>query len=67
MTYQQTYEVLEKFYEDCVKFWERENHEYPKVQALVEVSNLKYNPFSPLGREINGFAKVDFIRKTIID
>lgn len=39
------YKVLERFYADCLKFWEREKVENPKEKALADLKQVVFHPF----------------------
>lgn len=67
INYEKSTEILESFYEDCVRYWERQNSKHPKLNALQDVYNVKHNPFSPVPEWIDTNAKVDFIDKLIVD
>lgn len=61
-SYDETIKICEKFYTECVRFWNRENHAEPAKMALDDVSRLEFNPFSPNGEKldkaaVNGFVK----------
>jgi len=45
--------MIEQFYEECLRFWTREDVENPKEMALNDVRNLKHDPFSPSGAPVN--------------
>lgn len=62
MNYTQTIEVLQKFYTDCVKFWKRENAQFPKLKAKNDIRNITTNPFEPNGEKLNEDAKADFLK-----
>lgn len=53
--------MFNRFYEECLKFWERENVPNPEEKALQEVKWLKNNPFSPAGEPVDEKEKQKFI------
>ena len=65
INYQKSTEILEDFYADCVRFWEKQNPKMAKVNALQDILNVKHNPFSPKPEWIDTNAKSDFIDKMI--
>ena len=65
--YQETMEISESFYADCVKYWEKQNPKIAKVHALQDIYNIKHNPYNPTPEWIDMSAKIDFIDKVISD
>lgn len=62
MNYDKTIETLKTAYADCLKFWERENVENPKQEALNDIKRMATDPFSPHGEPLDQKAKSDFIK-----
>lgn len=76
LSYEETYKILENFFEDCERFWKNEKQNYPqnykeeidvKQNTLRDVLNLKNNPYSPKGKSLNPIAKADFLKKNNMD
>lgn len=61
--YQETMEILKEFYEDCVRFHEKENPKLAKVRAIKDLYSVQHNPFSPVAVFIDPTAKADFIEQ----
>lgn len=57
--------MLEQFYEECLKFWQREGVENPEELALKDVSKLKTNPFSPNGEAIDAQDVATFVQNRL--
>lgn len=51
MTKEKQITILEEFYQSCLRFWERENVENPKMNALEDVYRITTNPFQPYNAE----------------
>lgn len=58
-----TQELVEKFYFDCLEFWQRENVEDAKGLAIKDCENITRNPFSPNGELLDAEAKAEVIEK----
>lgn len=56
--------VLERFYNECLKFWEREGVENPKAQALEDVKRITTNPFVPRNAPALDTATKEYFIKT---
>lgn len=63
--YQETMEILENFYAECVRYWEKQNPKLAKVHALQDIHNVKHNPYNPKPEWIDMSAKIDFIDRII--
>lgn len=54
----ETKDILDNFYKECLRFWEREVERgqdvVPEEMALRDVRNLTYDPRSPKGRKLDG-------------
>ena len=61
--YQETTEILKRFYEDCLKFWKRENVENTAEYVLKDLSRISTDPFSPNGEKLDKQAISDFVEK----
>lgn len=61
--YQQTTEILESFYFECLSFWQREKAPNPKELALKDLKSITTDPYSPNGEKLDMKAKEDFINK----
>lgn len=59
--YQETMEILESFYKECVEHWKRENSKMPEMLAMADIIRLRRNPYSPNGEEPDIFAIVHFV------
>ena len=62
---ERTKEIINSFYEDCVKFWIREGRETTEARRLAirDCEELKHDPFSPCGEELDLKAKDEFLEK----
>lgn len=69
LTAQETQIVMEKFFNECVRFWkstgldDRNAFEY----AIKDARNLKRNPYVPSGDEIDLVTKEQFIKYREMD
>lgn len=54
-----TWKILNEFYKNSVRFWEKVNNGKgsPANLALIDVSGLSRNPFSPRGERLDNFTK----------
>ena len=61
--------VLERFFNDCLKFWTRQGYDEREAfeKSLADIKAIKNDPFYPRGRVINEEAKFDFIRYREMD
>lgn len=61
--------VLERFFNDCLKFWTRQGCDEREAfeKSLADIKTIKNDPFYPRGRVINEEAKLDFIRYREMD
>ena len=61
--------VLERFFNDCLKFWTREGCDERNAfeKALDDVRVIKTDPFSPLGHVIDLETKEKFIHYREMD
>lgn len=59
-----TWKILNEFYKDSVRFWEKANigKDSPANQALIDVSGLSRNPFSPRGERLDNFTKHTWVK-----
>ena len=60
MNEKETYEILSRFYIDCLKFWNKEVNERGfatdlKIEelAIKDIENIKNNPYSPNGKVLD--------------
>lgn len=59
MNYNETLDMLSKFYADCLKFCMREGRSLD--YALKDVESITTNPYSPNGQLIDLDARNDFV------
>lgn len=57
-----TTEILESFYEDCLKFWKKNNPEEAEKMAYKDVERITTNPYSPSGEKLDEEAKRIFLK-----
>ena len=62
MTYSKTFETLGIFFEECLKFWKRENVANPLAMTIKDIERLEHNPHSPSGDKLHEEAKNDFVK-----
>jgi hypothetical protein len=65
LPYKTSYDILNRFYEDCLRFWQREGgyKDYSvKELALQDVSRAENDPYSPQGEPLDKQAKQDFLK-----
>lgn len=66
----ETYVVLEKFFNDCLRFW-RGHHGFDERKAfefaLDDVKGLRHDPFVPCGKELDVETKEKFIKYREMD
>ena len=63
---EQTQEILERFFNDCYKFWLRQGSGHGNKHrafelALEDVKAIHRNPFVPRGDELDTETKTNFI------
>lgn len=63
--YNQTMEILESFYDECVEYWNKQNSKVSTLNAIQDILNLENDPYSPNGAKLDKFAITDFIDKKI--
>lgn len=65
LNYNDTMKVVISFYDDCVHFWKNEVKDDIKAceMALIDIENIKTNPYSPNGKELDTIAKQEFLEK----
>ena len=57
------FEVLERFYKNCLEFWEREGVDNAKEMAIKDVERITTNPFIPKNApNIDEIEKQEFIK-----
>ena len=61
--------VLERFFNDCLKFWTRQGCDEREAfeKSLADIKAIKNDPFYPRGRVLNEEAKLNFIRYREMD
>ena len=61
----ETINLLDAFFEDCLKFWVKEGKDYEVAFELAvnEVSQATHNPFSPAGDFLDEDTKQKYISK----
>lgn len=70
-TKEKQYDVLLRFFNDCVRFWERELKtdrdldKEPYINALNEIP--KHNPYIPNGMEFDKDVREEFIKHRYMD
>lgn len=62
---QNTKEIVNKFYEECVRFWMREGREAIEARRLAirDCECLRHDPNVPKGEELDLAAKDEFLEK----
>lgn len=60
--FEETTEILKKFYEDCLRFWKRENVQDAHLNALKDIERITTDPYSPNGEKLNKDALNAFIK-----
>ena len=60
--FEETTDILKKFYEDCLRFWKRENVQDAYLNALKDVERITTDPYSPNGEKLNKDALNAFIK-----
>ena len=62
---EETIDLLNSFFEDCLAFWVRQGKSYREAfeLAINETSQVTRNPFAPIGDLINQDAKQEYIKK----
>lgn len=62
---QKTREIVNSFYEECVRFWLRNNKDVKEARTLAirDCENLKHDPNVPIGEELDLEAKNEFLKK----
>ena len=61
-TFEETTDILKNFYEDCLRFWERENAPDARLNALKDVERITTDPYDPNGKKLNKDALNAFIK-----
>ena len=62
--------ALERFFNDCLKFWSSDNKLNDRQvfeNALDNVRTLKHDPFVPAGELLDPITKANFIRYREMD
>lgn len=60
-TYEETILIVERFYNECLRFWKGD-----KDNALADVALLKHDPNIPNGDMLNREAVIAFVNNTFI-
>lgn len=60
MNYVKTVEVLSRFHQECMRFWENEGKD--TRLAIKDIERLEHNPYSPNGQKLNPQAKEEFLK-----
>ena len=65
----ETEQVLEMFFNDCLRFWTREGYDERAAfeMALDDVRAVKNDPFVPRGKKVDEDAKQKFIQYREMD
>ena len=69
LTAQETEKVMEKFFNECFRFWKSTNLDASAAfeNALQDVKRLKHDPYVPAGDLLNEEAKNKFVHYREID
>ena len=69
LTAKETELAMERFFNDCVNFWNRILHDERKAfeAALEDTKKITTNPFSPRGDKLDPETKLNFIKYREMD
>ena len=70
MNAKETQNILERHFNDCLKYWMKQANMTERKafeMALFDIRNIKHNPFSPYGEELDTETKLKFIHYREMD
>lgn len=59
------FDVLDRFYKECLAFWKREGSENPEYMAIKDLREITTNPFLPKNAPLLDPATKEEFIKTI--